>query len=496
MGTSSSLSILKSNRFFLNPKLNISKEMVTLPNQSSLSFETCSSSDDIDADSPQMTLKQHGAVVFITGANESKRFLFEAARRVGLDIVVIDSEESAGRRLESLGVVDRFLPVDLDSEVSKAASQCYSLIRSLDVPVRGVVTFMEMSVLLSSMVAELCGLPGLSPASVSIARDKRLTREATRTAGLASPAAFLIKTASDVAPASAHVGFPAVLKPIIGADSLGVKRVDNLAELLEAFSEASRVMNSAVISAGFLTAVDVTSAVDAPSVLPVEFLLEEYLDGPEVDIDLLLHNGQCFYSAVSDNGQTVEPYFTETYGNLPSVLPARDQAALTQLAVDATSALGLDMGVFHVEAKLTSRGPRLIEINARLGGGPICEMHRRVAGIDLAYEQVRLCVGLGPSFKAPGSHPAKSAFAYMTTNAISSGTVGGCLDFLKRHDCTKMFCRVKPGDKVVGPKEGQPTWLTEIWMEAESPSETSNLVKEICHMSDLVAAEFANSYVH
>eukprot|EP00983_Pelagomonas_calceolata_P106757 1159269-Pelagomonas_calceolata.AAC.6 len=37
----------------------------------------------------------------------------------------------------------------------------------------------------------------------------------------------------------------------------------------------------------------------------------------------------------------------------------------------AVKALGLSMGVFHVELKQTSRGPRLIEINCRMGGGPV-----------------------------------------------------------------------------------------------------------------------------
>lgn len=34
-------------------------------------------------------------------------------------------------------------------------------------------------------------------------------------------------------------------------------------------------------------------------------------------------------------------------------------------------ALGLRLGVFHVECKFTSRGARLIEVNTRMGGGPV-----------------------------------------------------------------------------------------------------------------------------
>ena len=470
---------------------------MALFSQSSISFETCSSSDDLDPDSPQMTLREQGAIVFITGASESKRFLFEAARRVGLDIIIIDSEESAGRQLVSQGVADQFMPVVLDSDVSIAANQCYSLIRSLEVPVRGVVTFMEMSVYLASKVAELCGFPGLSSASVAIARDKRWTRQVTSEAGLPSPAVYSITSVADIDRAAEHVGFPAVLKPIVGADSLGVKRVDTTEELRVAFDEALKIMCSVVISAGFLSCPS-NAAPITPSGLPMEFLLEEYLDGPEVDIDLLMYRGQCYYSAVSDNGQTVEPYFTETYGVLPSLLPVEDQAMLIRLAVDSAQAIGLASGVFHVEAKLTSRGPRLIEINARLGGGPVCEMHKRVSKIDLAYEQVRLAAGLPPSFKAPLSHTFQGSFAYMTTNATASGRVGPKMDFLESFRVMplvdKISCRVVPGDMIVGPEQGQPTWLTEIWMEAACPKKSQELVDEICKVSDKIAEQFALNY--
>lgn len=34
-------------------------------------------------------------------------------------------------------------------------------------------------------------------------------------------------------------------------------------------------------------------------------------------------------------------------------------------------ALDFRLGVFHVECKYTSRGARLIEVNARMGGGPV-----------------------------------------------------------------------------------------------------------------------------
>jgi hypothetical protein len=47
----------------------------------------------------------------------------------------------------------------------------------------------------------------------------------------------------------------------------------------------------------------------------------QYLDGPEVDCDLVLSDGEAVYGAVTDNWPTVEPYFNETGSNCPSILP-------------------------------------------------------------------------------------------------------------------------------------------------------------------------------
>ena len=42
---------------------------------------------------------------------------------------------------------------------------------------------------------------------------------------------------------------------------------------------------------------------------------------------------------------------------------------MSKLCTDTLAALGFSCGVFHVEGKVTSRGPRIIEVNARMGGG-------------------------------------------------------------------------------------------------------------------------------
>mmetsp|Transcript_4541 Transcript_4541/g.3764 ORF Transcript_4541/g.3764 Transcript_4541/m.3764 type:complete len:103 (+) Transcript_4541:529-837(+) len=79
---------------------------------------------------------------------------------------------------------------------------------------------------------------------------------------------------------------------------------------------------------------------------------------------------------------------------LPSMLPNNEVKGLRQMAVDSVTAMGFTDGVFHVEGKYTSRGPRLIEVNARLGGGPVHMMNKIANGVDLVDEELLLSVGI------------------------------------------------------------------------------------------------------
>jgi hypothetical protein len=57
------------------------------------------------------------------------------------------------------------------------------------------------------------------------------TRSCMKKAGLPTPANHLIRSVADCGAAAAVVGFPAVIKPISGAASEGVVRVDSLEQL-------------------------------------------------------------------------------------------------------------------------------------------------------------------------------------------------------------------------------------------------------------------------
>jgi len=406
-------------------------------------------------------------VVFISAGVPGKRFIFDRAAEMGIKSVVLDHHDSWVKNLVQEGVVAKFLPVDMSKPSEEIFAEAVRLIQQLgDDGVTGsvdaVCTFCELSVPLVSRLCETFGLPGMKPDCVDVARNKHATRAALKSAGLPTPRNTLITSEAEVETAGATVGFPAVLKPVSGAASLGVMKVLSMEDLKRCFKETTEELRTLVVSSGALVK-SASDGVDAANTIDMTMLLEQYLDGPEVDIDIVMSNGKWRYAAVTDNGPTQEPYFNETWGVCPSVLPKDQQAALKDLAVKSVEAIGFTSGVFHVECKLTSTGPQLIEVNARMGGGPVRECNLRTWGVDLVEETIFLALGI-PARPMVPKQPLE-AFAYSLVNAKQSGRLGDtkAVEQIASQEGVvkaKMFCQA--GDSVVGPADGLPTWLCEL----------------------------------
>merc|ERR1712157_32064 len=211
--------------------------------------------------------------------------------------------------------------------------------------------------------------------------------------------------------------------PVSGAASLGVKKVTCYDELKRCYQEVTTELSGLVVSSGALIKADPSAVggVDAGAVCDLRVLCEQFLDGVEVDVDVVMSQGEWRYAAVADNGPTLEPYFNETWGLCPSILPKEQQVALKELAVGAVKALGFTAGVFHVECKYTSTGPQLIEVNARMGGGPVRECNRLVWGVDLVEEAIFCALGI-PARPMVSNAP-KTCVGYYMVNAKRSGTI-------------------------------------------------------------------------
>lgn len=425
-------------------------------------------------------------IVFFTAGYEGKRFVYERAHALGVKSIVLESADSWAKGLLDSGTISKFVPIDMSQSAPEVYAQALAAIKQLRQDpsigeIDGVATVVELSVPIVARLTEALGLPGPDPAAVDRARDKALTRAALKKAGLPTPSYCTIDCQADLARAARQVGFPAVLKPRAGAASLGVKKVGSERELVAAFQEVSQELSSLVVESGALVKDNGDGkGVRADVAIDTSLLLERYLDGQEVDVDIVMSEGEWKYAAVSDNGPTLEPYFNETWAVTPSLLPRDKQVALKELAIGSVKALGFTDGVFHAECKYTSDGPHLIEVNARMGGGPVYATNLRTWNVCLVEETLFCAVGVPCRLDVPPE--PKECVANSDVNALRSGILRD-LKFLEplwgREGVISVAPHVRVGDKVCGPSDGLPTWLVEIVVARPTPREALDFLFQL-----------------
>jgi biotin carboxylase len=407
------------------------------------------------ADQLRRSLLAGSRVAVIEPGYDTKRFVYERARALGVDLVLVADGSSWARQLVEEGVAARLVAADTtgSGDAGVAAQTVLAALGGEAERLDGVVTFWEDAVPATARIAAALGLPAISPAAADNTRNKLRTLEASSAAGLPTARFIHLDDAATLPAAAAHVGFPAVIKPLFGAEAMGCLRVDEYDSLVEGYARVAALI-SPELNLIFEQGTDL--------------LLEEYLDGTEFDIDLVLCGGECVFSAISENWPTEEPYFVETGLHTPSDYPRERLEALTDLCVRTALALGIEDGALHAEAKDTSRGPRLLEMNGRLGGGVIPKIHRIVTGVDLIEQQLLLAVGL-PA--APTPHPVPAAGAVnLFLHASRSGTLRHTRFFdhlagdptVIQHDVT-----VHAGEPVIAAADGFPTVLGKLTVHAD-----------------------------
>lgn len=262
-----------------------------------------------------------------------------------------------------------------------------------DVDRFGLLTWDETLLAASAAAAEQMGVPHMSPEAVASCRDKYRTREALADAGIGAVRHRLVRTAAEAVAAGEEFGYPVVLKPRALAGSVGVVRADAPTDV-ERFFAMTAGARFATLPAG------------------EGVLVEEYLDGPEISIDSVACDGEVRCVHIARKRLGFPPFFEEV-GHLVAdctlddwYRPARD------LVEAAHHALRVVTGVTHAEVRLTAAGPRLVELNGRLGGDLIPLLGRLSTGIDLVVAAAEIALGRRPDLTPTHRRTAEVRFLY------------------------------------------------------------------------------------
>jgi ATP-grasp N-terminal domain/ATP-grasp domain len=266
------------------------------------------------------------------------------------------------------------------------------------------------------------GLRGTTPAGVLTARRKDRARAALDRAGVASARFAYAADERAAIEAAQRIGYPVVVKPPSGAGS----RLAAVARDAAAVAGACRAM--------------LASAGDLPPLWQEQyrrgFLIEERLAGPMVSVEIGRRGGEFFPFAVAGRLRWAGHEVVELGGFIPADVSAGQAAACIGYAERVCLAIGLDVGVFHLEMIITDRGPVLVEANPRVMGAALPVIYQHATGHDIYAALVQLLAG-GPVDVPPvpdgctGGHkvlPARDGMIPADTSLGWLGSQPGVLD--------------------------------------------------------------------
>lgn len=309
-----------------------------------------------------------------------------AARRLGCATAVLAAAPPCGL---PPGLVDHVQTVDTRSPTAVAAA--VAALHGAE-PLAAVVAYDDQAVPLAARAAAALGLPGNPVDAADASRDKFEMKRRFAAAGVPIAPHVLATDEDDAAGWAETHGYPVVLKPVRGSASQGVIRADSEAELRQAYRRLCAIVRDQGLDTG--------GRGDAVQ------LVETYLDGEEISVELLIDDGVAHTLCIFDKPRPLAgPFFEETLYVTPTALSPRRREAAVELAQSAASALGLRTGPVHCEIRLASAGPRVLEVGARLIGGACSRVFRHVLTEDIHEQVIRLALGerARPPERRPGS---------------------------------------------------------------------------------------------
>jgi len=323
----------------------------------------------------------------------------------------------------------------------------------------GIVTFSEYRLAQVSRYAVALGLPGHSGEVIENLTDKYQQRQALVRAGVPSTKSVIMGDSPQQA--VAQTGLPAVLKPRNGAGSLHTYLIHSVEELSEKVQQLH--------ASG-------------------EYVLEAYLQGnPDaagegwgdyVSVESLHLPGHTQQVCITGKFPLVSA-FRETGMVIPHTLSPSLEEAIFTLERAAINALGIEQGITHTEIKLTPDGPKIIEINGRLGGF-LPDIIKRNSGTNLVLAALDLSVGTFPRVNPVNKERVAYQF-FITPQAGVCGKfmhLAGVDHIASLPGVVHVEQRIRPGD-LVDWRTGTQSLMAIVYGSSPDHRDVMNTVNEV-----------------
>ena len=347
------------------------------------------------------------------------------------------------------------LPADADPQ------EWIDLARTLHdaAPFTAVGSYGEVEQDHAARIAAALGLPMHTPETVAAVHDKALMRERLKAAGIDDTPARNVTSLAEARAFADRYGYPLIAKPVQGAGSAYVARIDGPDELEGGFERAGTVSD---FSSGTV-------------------LLERFLHGPQVSVEGLSENGE--HLVVGVTAKFSEPEHLVEVGHVcPADLDDTTRKSITLYVSSVLDALGVRDGATHTELVLTPEGPRIIETHVRLAGDEIPDLVREAYGVDLVECVARQALGMPALDDAARTlaerTPQASAIWYAVPGAPGTlRAVEGIGDAEGMPGVTSVRAMLSPGDRT-GPLRSSYDRGARVRARAATPAEAVRCARE------------------
>ena len=223
--------------------------------------------------------------------------------------------------------------------------------------IHGLLALGDRPTVAASYAAQWLGLTGHPPDAVKAARDKRVTRERLREAGLPAPSVTVVSRFAEPRELVQQVQFPVVLKPAVLSGSRGVIRADDAEAFIAAFGRLTRLLDAPDVRVMHDPAAD-------------DIILESFIPGREFALEGVLQKGRLHTLAIFEKPDPLDgPFFEETIYVTPPRVSEAVQESIGAAIAAAARALGLHHGPVHGECRVNDDGVFVLEVAARPIGG-------------------------------------------------------------------------------------------------------------------------------
>lgn len=285
------------------------------------------------------------------------------AKELGMHVAVADYNPNA----VGIPYADEYFNVStIDAEGVTACARKFApdgiFTLATDMPMRSIAA-----------AAKSLSLPAITPETALRATDKGEMIKAFAAHGVAHPWFFILSSEDELDAVKDKITYPCISKPTDNSGSRGVMLIQNEDELKAALAYSAENGRSGAV------------------------IVEEYLRGNEVSVEIIVLHGTPHVLQVTDKLTTGAPHFVEMGHSQPSRLPEADLEEIRALASAAVLAVGIENGPAHVEIMLTDKGPRMIELGARMGGDCITtHLVPLSTGIDMVEASIRIATSETP----------------------------------------------------------------------------------------------------